>query len=103
MSRPETTVGLRRPQVVRVTMHRALPLAGLDAAVDALLDERLAAGPNAQREIEQLLARLEAGPLTPDVRELSARTISRVRGTDEASEGFAAFHDKRPAKWVPPS
>jgi methylglutaconyl-CoA hydratase len=36
-----------------------------------------------------------------NVRELTARTISRVRGTAEAREGFAAFLAKRPANWIP--
>ena len=73
----------------------------LDAAVDATVTELLAGGPNAQREIKQLFAQLEVGPITPDVRELTAQTISRVRGTDEAREGFAAFLAKRPAHWIP--
>jgi methylglutaconyl-CoA hydratase len=80
-------------------VQRVAPLASLDAAIDATLDELLAAGPNAQREIKQLFAQLEPGPVTPEVRELTARTISRVRSTDEAKEGFAAFHDKRPPHW----
>jgi methylglutaconyl-CoA hydratase len=63
--------------------------------------ELLAGSPNAQREIKQLFAQLEVGPITPEVRELTAQTISRVRGTDEAKEGFAAFLGKRPANWIP--
>jgi methylglutaconyl-CoA hydratase len=82
-------------------VHRVAPLAALDEAVDAALDDLLAAGPNAQREIKQLFTQLEPGAVTPEVRELTARTIARVRGGDEAKEGFAAFHDKRPARWVP--
>jgi methylglutaconyl-CoA hydratase len=82
-------------------VHRVVPLASLDAAVDAVLDELLAAGPHAQREIKQLFAQIEPGPVTPEVRELTARTISRVRATDEAKEGFAAFADKRPPEWTP--
>ena len=39
--------------------------------------------------------------LTPEARELTAQTIARVRGTDEAREGFAAFLGKRPANWIP--
>jgi methylglutaconyl-CoA hydratase len=74
---------------------------GLDAAVDATVTELLAGGPNAQREIKQLFALLEVGPITPEVRELTAQTISRVRGTEEAREGFAAFLAKRPANWIP--
>jgi len=73
----------------------------LDAAVDATVADLLAGGPNAQSEIKQLFAQLEAGPITSEVRELTARTISRVRGTGEAQEGFAAFLAKRPANWIP--
>lgn len=73
----------------------------LDAAVDATVKELLAGGPNAQREIKTLFGQLEVGPITPEVRELTAQTIARVRGTDEAREGFAAFLGKRPANWIP--
>lgn len=73
----------------------------LDAAVDALVAELLMGGPNAQREIKALYAQMAVGPVSPDVLELTAQTIARVRGTDEAKEGFAAFLAKRPAAWVP--
>ena len=49
----------------------------------------------------RLFAQLAPGPVTPELRELTARTISRVRGSDEAREGFAAFLGKRPADWIP--
>ena len=71
-----------------------------DAAIDTAVDELLAGGPNAQREIKQLFAQLDVGPITAEVRELSAQTISRVRGSDEAREGFAAFLGKRPPNWI---
>lgn len=79
--------------------QQVVPADGLDAAVDAVVAELLAAGPQAQREIKELFAQLEVGPITDEVRELTAQTIARVRGTDEAREGFAAFLDKRPARW----
>jgi methylglutaconyl-CoA hydratase len=82
-------------------VQRLVPFAELDAAVDALAAELLASGPQAQRETKALYARLEVGPVTPDIRELTAQTIARVRGTDEAREGFAAFLEKRPAAWIP--
>jgi len=72
----------------------------LDAAVNATVQELLAGGPAAQAEIKQLFAQLAVGPITPEVRELTAQTISRVRGTDEAREGFAAFLGKRPPSWA---
>lgn len=73
----------------------------LDVAVDASVTELLAGGPQAQSEIKQLYAQLEVGPVSAEVRELTAQTISRVRGTDEAREGFAAFLGKRAANWIP--
>jgi len=75
-------------------------LEDLDTAVDACLLELLAGGPQAQREIKALFSQLEVGPVTEEVRELTAQTISRVRGSDEAREGFAAFLDKRPPAWI---
>ena len=82
-------------------VHQVTALDGLDAAVDAAVKDLLAGGPNAQREIKTLFAKLEVGPITPEVRELTAQTISRVRGTGEAREGFDAFLSKRQANWIP--
>jgi methylglutaconyl-CoA hydratase len=83
-------------------VQQVAPLAELDACVDMTLRELLVGGPHAQREIKQLFAQLQVGTITPEVRELTATTIARVRGTAEAREGFAAFLDKRRAAWVPP-
>lgn len=81
-------------------VQRVAPPEGLDAAVDALLADVLACGPAAQAEIKQLYARLAPGPVSADVRELTAQTIARVRTTPEAREGFAAFLGKRPPNWT---
>ena len=82
-------------------VQQVTTLDGLDAAVDAVVKDLLAGGPQAQREINTLFAQLEVGPVTEEVRELTAQTISRVRGTDEAREGFDAFLTKRSANWIP--
>jgi methylglutaconyl-CoA hydratase len=82
-------------------VQQVVPLEQLDAAVDAVVKDLLQGGPNAQREIKLLFAQLAVGPITHEVRELTAQTIARVRGTDEAREGFAAFLAKRPAAWIP--
>ena len=93
-------IGAAQAEVIGL-VHRVVPLDGLDAAVDAVVKDLLAGGPHAQREIKTLFAQLEVGPITEEVRELTAQTISRVRGTDEAREGFDAFLSKRPANWIP--
>ncbi len=74
----------------------------LDAAIDEVVQNLLIGGPNAHREIKQLFGQLHQGPVTAEVRELTAQTIARVRGTDEARAGFSAFLGKRPAPWIPP-
>lgn len=82
-------------------VQQVVALDALDAAIDQVVADLLVGGPNAQREIKELYAQLHVGPITPDVIELTAQTIARVRGTDEAKEGFAAFLAKRPAPWIP--
>ena len=72
----------------------------LDGAVDATVAALLGGGPQAQREIKTLMAQLDVGAITPEVMELTAQTIARVRGTAEAREGFAAFLAKRPPPWA---
>jgi len=97
-----TTARIAAPEALAIGLvQQVVALDDLDAAVDAVVAELLSGGPNAQREIKQLFAQLEVGPITAEVRELTAQTISRVRGTDEAREGFAAFLAKRPADWIP--
>ncbi len=99
-----TTERVGAPEALSLGLVQKLVAAdALDAAVDATVEQLLAGGPDAQREIKQLFAQLQVGPVTPEVVELTAQTIARVRGTDEAREGFAAFLAKRPAAWIPPS
>ena len=83
-------------------VHKVVATEDLDTAVDAVVTALLSGGPGAQREIKQLFAQLDVGPVTPEKIELTAQTIARVRGSDEAREGFKAFLGKRPANWVPP-
>jgi methylglutaconyl-CoA hydratase len=94
----------------RLDAHQALSLGlvqavvaveGLQQAVDDTVQQLLLGGPQAQREIKQLFAQLDVGAITPEVQALTATTIARVRGTEEAREGFAAFLAKRQPHWVP--
>ncbi|MGB1310164.1 MAG: enoyl-CoA hydratase-related protein [Leucothrix sp.] len=97
-----TTTRIRAAEALDISLvHEVATLDDLDKAVDQTVTELLAGGPDAQREIKALFAQMEVGPVTDDVRELTAQTISRIRGTDEAREGFAAFLGKRPARWIP--
>jgi methylglutaconyl-CoA hydratase len=97
-----TAAQIRAGEALRMGLvQQVVSPEALDEAVDVTVRELLAGSPDAQREIKQLFAQLEAGPVSDEVVELTAKTISRVRGTDEAREGFEAFLAKRPASWVP--
>jgi len=84
-------------------VQRVVPAGELDHAIEDTVRHLSAGGPNAHREIKAYLGQLAVGPVTPEVRELTAQTIARVRGTDEAREGFDAFLNKRPPKWNRPA
>ena len=73
----------------------------LDSAIEEAVRDLLNGGPQAHQEIKQLFSKLSLGPVTDETIELTAQTISRLRGTEEAREGFEAFLAKRPASWMP--
>ena len=80
-------------------MHQVVPSHGLDAAVDVALEALRKGSPQAQRAIKSFFGQLSVGPVGEEARELSARTISHARTSDDAREGFAAFLEKRPPRW----
>ncbi len=80
-------------------VHQVTAPEQLDAALDTAIAALLANGPAALGEIKALFADLALGPVTPEVTELTAQTIARVRSTAEAKEGFAAFFAKRQPGW----
>ena len=82
-------------------VQRVVSADALDDEVDRVVGELVAGGPKAQIEIKHLMDQLSLAPVSIEVRELTASTIARVRGTEEAREGFAAFLGKRPPKWKP--
>ena len=81
-------------------VHKVVPDAELDDAVAALARELHASAPRAIAEIKSLYPKLAAAAIDAATRELTAATIARIRGGDEAREGFAAFLEKRPPRWT---
>jgi methylglutaconyl-CoA hydratase len=80
-------------------VHEAAPAAGLDQAVDRVLADVRRCGPRAIAEAKRLVADLAGRPITPDLVALTAHRIARVRASDEAREGLAAFLEKRKPAW----
>lgn len=81
-------------------VQEVVDIAELDAAIEKVVSALLMNGPVALGEVKRLFGKLAVGPIDDEARELTAQTIARVRATDEAREGFAAFLAKRPAAWV---
>jgi methylglutaconyl-CoA hydratase len=82
-------------------VHEVCERDDLDATLDRVLDEVLAAGPVAQREVKRLIAAIDATPDLDANEQLRVELISRMRVADEGQEGMRAFFDKRPPAWKP--
>lgn len=80
-------------------VHYMTTSEGLDGQIDITLSELTRNGPTALQEIKTLFGDIAGHPIDGRVTELTARTIARVRSTQEAKEGFAAFFDKRHPTW----
>lgn len=82
-------------------LHRCVPAAQLDEAVDGTLALLAKAGPIAQAEAKQLALRM-AGATEEDAERIdhdNAALIARLRVSDEGQEGLGAFLGKRAPRW----
>lgn len=81
-------------------INRAVPRDELDEAVDEALQKVVRGGPQALAAAKQLVARVpqmsraDAWPWTAELSQSLFRS-------DEATEGIAAFRERRDASWVP--
>lgn len=79
-------------------VHKAVPGADLDAAVEETVEELLRGGPFAQGAVKALLRQLETTePM--DAPGVMSRLISVLRTGEEGQEGLAAFLEKREPRW----
>lgn len=83
-------------------INRAVPADELDKAVEEIVGEVIAGGPNALAASKDLLItvpKMELDKAFAHTAELSAKLFA----SDEATQGIAAFREKRPAPWIPAS
>lgn len=91
------------PEAARMGLiNAAVPAEGLDAAVDEIVADLLAGGPNALAASKQLLAEVP-GMAVDDAFAWTQQLSGELFRSDEAKEGMGAFLAKRPAAWVPPT
>lgn len=70
-----------------------------DQTVTAVLNEHLAAAPNAVRRTKELLRRINPLP-DPGLFEFTAQAIALARCSVEGQHGLDCFFDKKPANWL---
>jgi methylglutaconyl-CoA hydratase len=83
-------------------VNDAVPAAELDGAVDAVVQDLLAGGPNAIAAAKQLLERVPSMPID-EAFAWTAQLSAQLFTSDEAKEGMSAYLEKRPAAWRPDS
>lgn len=75
------------------------PQSSPEDALERVLREFLAAGPQAARATRDLLRRVLPLP-GPELFEYTAQAIAHARGTSEGQEGLQAFFQKAPSPWT---
>jgi len=80
-------------------VHRAVPTAELDAAVEDVSQSIRLGGPIAIREAKRLIRRVPMLPMDEAFRD-TARTSLALFASEEAAEGMRAFAEKRPPRWA---
>ena len=81
-------------------VHELCSAETLDAKVDEIVATLVANGPMATRACKQLVQEMAGQPLTPALREESARRIADIRASDEGKEGVQSFLGKRAPAWL---
>jgi methylglutaconyl-CoA hydratase len=80
-------------------VHEVVPAAELDAKVAAIVAALLEGGPSSQARSKRLVSEVTDRPIEQPVIDITSRTISEARASDEAREGLDAFFEKRKPKW----
>jgi methylglutaconyl-CoA hydratase len=81
-------------------VHELCKAEQLDERVQALVTALAANGPAAVKASKRLVQDLAGQPLTPALREDTARRIADIRCSAEGREGVASFLQKRPPAWT---
>jgi methylglutaconyl-CoA hydratase len=79
-------------------VHAVVPMAGLDASVEAYIREILTAGPEAVAAAKTLIPTVWNHTLEAAT-DFTARAIAARRVSDEGQEGLRAFLEKRSPAW----
>ena len=81
-------------------VHEVCAADMLDAKVDEIVAALVANGPMAVRACKKLVQDMAGQPITPALREDTARRIADIRASDEGKEGLQSFLQKRKPAWL---
>jgi methylglutaconyl-CoA hydratase len=81
-------------------VHEVVAADALDAKVDELVAAITANGPAAVRACKQLVKDVAGRPITPELRDDTARRIADIRASDEGREGVQSFLNKSKPSWL---
>ncbi len=79
-----------------------VPSGELDSYVEGLLKHLLAGGPEAMRQIKDLIRAVSGRPVDDALVRETAKRIAEIRVSPEGQEGIASFLEKRKASWCSP-
>jgi methylglutaconyl-CoA hydratase len=81
-------------------VHELCTAEQLDERVAALVAAICANGPAAVQACKRLVQDLAGAPITPALREDTARRIADIRSSPEGKEGVSSFLQRRPPAWI---
>jgi methylglutaconyl-CoA hydratase len=84
-------------------VHQLCAAEVADAALAAVIDEMLHAGPGAAAHAKQLLRRLTQVPISTELLTELQHEFDQRLNSSEAVEGRASFREKRKPRWFPPA
>jgi len=81
-------------------VHEVVEADALDAKVDEVLKNILAAAPGAVGESKRLWRDMAGQPVTEALNADTVERIATLRASDEGREGLKSFLEKRKPSWV---
>jgi methylglutaconyl-CoA hydratase len=81
-------------------VHEVVAAEALDAKVDELIATIAANGPDAVRACKKLVKDVAGRPITPELRDDTARRIADIRASAEGREGVQSFLNKSKPDWL---
>ena len=81
-------------------VHEVVPMANLDAAVDAIAGALAVASPDAVRVCKRLIEDVTHQPITPELIAATVQGIADIRTSAQGREGVQAFLQKRKPNWL---